>query len=221
MKQSVLTSIYRARFPKNELNKRVAMWREIYRVGIKQYIQKSDVVMDIGAGFGEFINVVECKKRIAVDPNPDTKLHIASGVVVIPKTAVNIPHTYDGTVDVVWLSNVLEHMQTKKMVQDVLARVFRLVKPGGRVIILQPNIDLVGSRYWDFIDHHVALNGPSVCEVLSISGFQNIRYIKRFLPYTTKGKLPVWPWLIALYLRIPSYIRPFAGQSLFIATKDC
>jgi SAM-dependent methyltransferase len=196
------------------------MWREIYRAGIKRYIQKSDVVMDIGAGYGEFINVVECKKRIAVDPNPDTKHHVASGVVVVPKTAVTIPRTFDGTIDVVWLSNVLEHMQTKQLVQDVLDRVYRLVKPGGRVIILQPNIDLVGTHYWDFIDHHVALNGPSVREALSISGFQNTRYIKRFLPYTTKGKLPVWPWLIAMYLRVPSFLRPYAGQSLFIATKD-
>ena len=51
------------------------------------------------------------------------------------------------------MSNYLEHLECSRSVIDQLAVVRRVLKPGGRVMILQPNIRLVGARYWDFIDH--------------------------------------------------------------------
>ena len=56
--------------------------------------------------------------------------------------------------------------------------------------MLQPNIRLTGAAYWDFIDHKVALTERSLVEAAELCGFETERLIKRFLPYTTKSRLP-------------------------------
>ena len=63
----------------------------------------------------------------------------------------------------------------------------KILKPGGRVMVLQPNIRLSAGRYWDFIDHKVALTERSLVEAAELAGFQTEALVTRFLPYTTKG----------------------------------
>ena len=46
----------------------------------------------------------------------------------------------DDAVDVVFTSNFLEHLKTKEECDAVLAEVLRILKPGGRFIIMGPNI---------------------------------------------------------------------------------
>ena len=66
------------------------------------------------------------------------------------------PAAHFGTV---FMSNYLEHLESSDAVIEQLAVVRQLLAPGGRAIVLQPNIRLVGPRYWDFIDH--AWRSPS------------------------------------------------------------
>ncbi|EKD66949.1 MAG: hypothetical protein ACD_48C00660G0001, partial [uncultured bacterium] len=121
---------------------------------------------------------------------------------------------------VVFMSNFLEHLESKDEVLAVLIAARSLLKKGGTILIMQPNIDLVKERYWDFFDHKVALNGPSVVEALELAGFTTDVYIKRFLPYTAKSRyIPKIPPLTWLYLLLPEYLRPFAGQS-FISARN-
>ena len=40
------------------------------------------------------------------------------------------------------------------------------------MIVLQPNIRLVGPRYWDFIDHRVALTERSLLEAAELAGLR-------------------------------------------------
>jgi hypothetical protein len=87
-------------------------------------------------------------------------------------------------------------------------------------VILQPNIRLVGAAYWDFIDHRVALTERSLVEAASIAGFQTQRVIVRFLPYTTKGRMPSSGFLVHWYLRIPLAWRLFGKQTLYIGIRD-
>ena len=57
--------------------------------------------------------------------------------------------------------------------------------------MLQPNIRLVGPRYWDFIDHRVALTDRSLLEAAELAGLRaRVELVTRFLPYSTKGRLP-------------------------------
>ena len=57
------------------------------------------------------------------------------------------------SVDVVFMSNDLEHLASADDVIAQLKVVAEVLRPGGRVIVLQPNIRLTGGSYWDFLDH--------------------------------------------------------------------
>jgi hypothetical protein len=84
------------------------------------------------------------------------------------------------------------------------------------VIVLQPNIRLVGPRYCDFIDHSVALTERSLVEAAELAGFEPETVITRFLPYTTKSRLPKAPSLVRAYLRTPLLWRVLGKQTLFV-----
>lgn len=210
---------YRERFPENDFQKRKAIWKVLCSDFFQRFVGKNDVVMDIAAGYCEFINNIKCGTKIAVDINPDVKKFANKDVKVVKTPALQIPSSYTGKVNKIFISNFLEHLNTKEEVIETLEKIFSLLKKDGQVLVLQPNISLTGNRYWDFIDHKVALNFNSTQEALRIAGFKLDLSVERFLPYTTKSILPQIPVLIKLYLLLPSRLRLFAGQSFFIATK--
>lgn len=207
---------YRHRFSAEDNIKRQAVWKTLCSLCFQRFIGPSDVVMDIGAGYCEFINHIRCGRKLAVDLNPDTKKYAGKDVEVVTVPATKIPSRFDRKIDRIFMSNFLEHLRSSEEVSVVLTRAHRLLSPGGKILILQPNIDLVGSHYWDFFDHNVPLNGKSLQEALELAGFSIETYIERFLPYTTKNSLPLQAQLVRWYLLLPPPLRPFAGQSFCI-----
>lgn len=210
---------YQDRFNQEENSDRHIVWKTLCGVWLQKYIKKTDCVIDFGAGYCEFLNNINCAEKIAVDINPDTKKRAKNKIVVLQTDVLSISSKWNNRVNVVFISNFLEHLQTKEEVIRVLEKAYKLLKKEGKVIILQPNIDLVKQSYWNFIDHSIALNSKSLTEALKITGFQIIEFIERFLPYTSKSRLPKVSFLIKLYLKLPSWIRPFAGQSFVVAIK--
>jgi hypothetical protein len=73
--------------------------------------------------------------------------------------------------------------------------------------------------YWDFADHVIALTHRAVEEHLYAAGYQPLRTIKRFLPYSFTGSLPASGRLTAAYLRLPFAWRVFGKQFLVLAEK--
>jgi hypothetical protein len=95
-----------------------------------------------------------------------------------------------------------------------------VLAPGGRWIIMGPNIRFAIGEYWDFYDHHVPLSDRSVRELLVASGFVVERVTPKFLPLTAKGRLPRWLWLVDAYLSLrPVSASIFGEQFLAIARK--
>src|SRR5262249_25430842 len=122
--------------------------------------------------------------------------------------------------DLVFMSNYLEHLPSGDHVIEQLRAVASVLKPQGRILILQPNIRLTRQAYWDFIDHKVALTDRSLAEAAELAGFRVVRMIRRFLPYTTKGRLPVSARLVRLYLAFPPAWRVLGQQTLLLAQRD-
>ena len=213
-----IATCYQLRFSNRETQTRRTLWGELCRY-FQRYIPAGATVMDIGAGYCEFINAIRARKKYAVDINPDTPKFAASGVTVLSTSALTIPKRFNGTIDRIFLSNFLEHLKSKEEVLAVLTRAHQLLTTAGKLLILQPNIDLVRERYWDFFDHTVALNTKSLTEGLAITGFAVEEFTERFLPYTTKSFLPTSPILVRFYLMLPERLRPFAGQSFIVARK--
>lgn len=211
-----VTSIYTHRF-KGKLAARNNLWQILCGSYFQKLVSPADTVIDIGSGYGEFINNINCAKKIAVDINHDSKKHLNPNTTFLNCSAVDIPHKYYGLADVIFMSNFLEHLSTKDEVVEVLKVAHKLLKTTGHIIILQPNIDLARQKYWDFIDHKIALNGKSVIEALELTGFTLVKFINRFLPFTTKSPIPQNNFFVKAYLLLPPPLRPFAGQSLFVA----
>ena len=216
-----ISQYYQKRFSKQDNLIRANAWKVLCKFFLQKYIKRTDTVIDFGAGYCEFINNISCKKKIAVDLNADTILYANKDVKVIKLKAKNLPSELNNKADVVFMSNFLEHLDTKEDLVATLEKAYQVLRKGGQLIIIQPNIDLVKERYWDFIDHKIVLNTKSIKELLSITNFGIEIFTNRFLPYTTLD----WKFIfitanfIRLYLLIPSGLRPFAGQSFIVARK--
>jgi hypothetical protein len=117
------------------------------------------------------------------------------------------------------MSNYLEHLPSSEAVIRQLRVALELLKPGGRLLVLQPNIRLLGGAYWDFIDHKVALTEKSLAEAAELAGFTTLEVVTRFLPYTVKSRLPQHPALVRAYLAFRPAWRVLGKQTLYVAER--
>jgi ubiquinone/menaquinone biosynthesis C-methylase UbiE len=214
----LLKDLYEARFDKEAQIKKNQIWKVLCADFFQKFVKRTDTVVDIGAGYCEFINHIQCSHKIAVDLNPDVAERANADIKVINESCTQISSLASNSVDCVFMSNFLEHLPSKELVLSTLRESQRILKPGGRVMILQPNIRFLPGEYWDYFDHHTALTDRSLAEALVLAGFEVSVCIPRFLPYTTKSRLPQSPWLVALYLRLPFFWRFLGKQAFLVGT---
>ena len=84
---------------------------------------------------------------------------------------------------------------------------------------MQPNVRLVGGAFWDFFDHTLPLSERGMTEALEVAGFRVVECRARFLPYTTKSRLPQWAFLVRLYLRCRPAQYLLGKQMLVVAER--
>ncbi|XUP36668.1 class I SAM-dependent methyltransferase (plasmid) [Xanthomonas axonopodis pv. vasculorum] len=214
-----LDVLYQHRFPKEELANKNRIWQVLCTQYFSRFVEPNETVVDIGAGYCEFINNIPAAHKIAVDLNPDVRKFAADGIRVINESCIAVSSIPSASVDAVFMSNFLEHLPTKDLVLQTLRESARMLKPGGRVIILQPNIRFLYDEYWDYFDHHTSLSDRSLVEGVLMAGLEPQVVIPKFLPYTTKSRLPQAPWLVSLYLRIPLAWHLLGKQALVVAYK--
>ena len=65
-----LQRIYRDRFLEQE-EYRQAVWRVLIEECFHCYLNGATAILDLGCGYGEFINQVSTPERYAMDLNPD------------------------------------------------------------------------------------------------------------------------------------------------------
>jgi len=220
VRQMKLPRLYALRFDRNAQERKNRVWRVLCRAFFQRYIRAGDTVLDIGAGYCEFINHVVCGRKIALDLSDDVRLHAGPGVEVISGTGTDLSALPDGAIDVAFASNVFEHLHTKQDLLRTLGEVRRVLRPGGRLLILQPNIRYTGGAYWDFFDHHLPLTERSLVEALGLAGLKPVEVRARFLPYTTKSAFPQHPVLVWLYLKMPILHRVLGQQSWIVAVNE-
>ena len=213
-----LDTLYHARFAAEDLRRKAEIWKVLCRQFFQQYVAPPDTVLDLACGTGEFINNIRAAQRIGVDLRTESASALAPGVRFIRATATDLSTIGDASIDCVFTSNFLEHLLTKDDMSKVLAGVHRILRVGGRFLIMGPNIRYLPGAYWDFFDHHLPLTERSVVEALLVAGFGIERVVDRFLPYSTKSQLPQAPWLVSLYLRLP-LAWPLFGKQFFVVGR--
>jgi len=215
-----LTELYANRFPKPEQRAKAALWRTLCDSFFARYVPVQATVLDAGAGYCELINHLCAARRIAVDANPEVLRFAAEGVEahVLPLERLDEVIT-PGSVDVAFASNVFEHLRGPEALLEALDQLLRALRPGGRLVVLQPNVRLVGGRFWDFFDHTLPLTERGLEEALRVAGFQVVERRAQFLPYTTKARLPRWSWIVRLYLALPPAQWLLGKQMLVVAQR--
>jgi SAM-dependent methyltransferase len=213
-----LEETYARRFAGAE-ERRKAVWQVLNRRFFQRWVPPSSTVLDLGAGYCEFINSIEASQRLALDLNPATADQAAPGVKVLAQDVAQTWEIASSSVDVLFTSNFLEHLASKELLAHCLRETSRVLRPGGRLIAMGPNIRFAYDVYWDFFDHYLPLSDRSLVEALEVNGFKLEVVIPRFLPFTMKGQLPSHPLLVRLYVAVPLAWRIFGKQFLVIATK--
>lgn len=209
---------YRMRFEGSSAY-RDRVWKILCRHYFGRRIPKEGRVLDLGAGWCEFINNIEAADKLAMDLNPDTASRLVEGARFLQQDCSEPWQVEAGSLDVVFTSNFLEHLPDKASVERTLGQAWRCLAPGGRVFCLGPNVKYLPGEYWDFWDHHVALTELSLSEVLALKGFEVETCIPRFLPYSmSTGRNPPLVFVRA-YLMLPWAWRWFGKQFLVVARK--
>jgi len=214
-----LERIYSARFD-HSLAYRRRVWSVLVDDWFGRWVRPTDDVLDLGCGYGEFINTVRAGTRYAMDLNPGAPAHLDADVAFLQQDCSTTWALPDASLDVVFTSNFFEHLPHKEALGRTLDEVRRCLRPGGRLIAMGPNVKHVPGGYWDFWDHHVPLTETSMREALETRGFEVPVCIGRFLPYTMATG-PRYPMaFIRAYLRMRPAWRFLGKQFLVVGRRQ-
>jgi ubiquinone/menaquinone biosynthesis C-methylase UbiE len=191
--------------------RRRMLWQTLVAQVFQKEISPDAVVLELGAGYGEFINAVRARRRLAIDLWPEMLTHLEQGVEGLVTDISQLDGVEDNSVDYVFSSNCFEHVPQEELVR-CLARLRTKMKPGAKMSIVQPNFKYCFREYFDDYTHVTVYTARGLSDLLTANGFRVIRCVPRFMPLTLKSRLLVHPLLIRLYLASP--IKPLAGQML-------
>ena len=95
----------------------------------------------------------------------------------------------DDSIDIAFCSNFFEHVD-RDVILATMLETKRVLRPGGRFLILQPNIRFCAKDYWQFFDHITPVVDRALVEALEASGYRMHKVIERFLPYWESSIVP-------------------------------
>lgn len=209
---------YALRFTEQQ-DHRNEVWKILASEFFQPLIPAHATLLDLGSGWGEFINNIHAAKKYGMDLNPDGKKRLGGDVEFLEQDcSKEWPLPLDG-LDCVFTSNFFEHLPGKEELRRTLAQIHRCLRPGGKLICMGPNIRYLPGEYWDFWDHYLPLTERSLQEALELIGFQVERCVPKFLPYRMAGRRRAPLAFVRLYLKLPIVWSIFGKQFLVIASK--
>ena len=209
-----LDQLYRNRFAQQG-EMRGDLWSVLCRDYFQRWVPETSTVLDVAAGHCEFINTIVAGRKLAVDLNPDLVNRAGADVEATVCRSDAMDHIEDHSVDRVFISNFFEHVP-REVILSTLVEVRRVLRPDGKLLVLQPNIRYCGKDYWMFFDHITPVDDRALVEAFATAGFDVELNIPRFLPYTTKSRLPSGPRLVSLYLKVPLAWKVMGAQAFMV-----
>ena len=196
--------------------RRMAPWRAIARY-LQPWVDAKAGLLELGAGYGEFSRSINAAGKWALDQNPKLIEHWGDGITPLIQSAMDPLPLAPATAGTVFASNFFEHF-TQDEARQILKEAWRVLRPGGRLIVVQPNFRLEPRRYFDDFTHKTIYTDNGFGDFLKEQGWRIVRAEPRFTPFTMKSRMPTAEWLVRLYLALP--FRPMAGQFMVVAERD-
>jgi SAM-dependent methyltransferase len=198
-------------------SKRTLVWK-VFVPFLQKKFHIQGHVLDVGCGFGDFINHIQTSQKSALDANPEMKkfldpsIEFKGGFTSDLKTAFKAKDF-----DWIFSSNLLEHL-TREQVTDFFNDCKNLLKPGGSLLIFMPNYRFCSNEYFDDYTHLTPISDRSLCDWLRACGYKIDFVHPRFMPFSVKdSKLPITSWLVKLWLLSP--FKPGGKQMLIKASR--
>lgn len=198
---------------------RAEVWRHVAAY-LQRWVATDDGLLDLAAGYADFTRSVTARRKVAIDTNPGLPGYLAdSDVEAIVGDATDLSTFLDGEFATVFASNFLEHLD-HDAVDRCLVGVHRVLRPGGHLLLVQPNFRLAPKRYFDDYTHRTIWTDQSLTDLVAARGFDVVHTEARFLPLTMKSRLSFGAALVPYYLKVPPALRPLAGQMLVVARRQ-
>ncbi len=194
---------------------RTKIWQHLCGY-LQRWIRTDAEVLELGAGWCDFSNNVTAKRVVAMDLDSTVDRAAAEHVEPVIGDCTDLGKFEDGSFDVVFASNLLEHLE-REASNRLLAEAKRVLRPGGRLILMQPNFRLNPGRYFDDFTHVSIFTDQSLQDYLVAEGWKIDAVKAKFMPLTLKSKGGNLTFVVPWYLRSP--IKPLAGQMLVVASR--
>ena len=191
--------------------KRDVLWQSLWQYRFRAMVNPDDCVLDLGSGYGSFINVVTARRRIAVDSWEGFPAHLEPDVEHKVGDVTDLDFLEDGSVDFAFASNLFEHL-SKDDFSKVLTALRYKLSNRGTLTIVQPNYRYAYREYFDDFDHKSVYSHISLADYLVANQWDVFLVEPRFMPLSVKGRLPVKPFLIRAWLASP--VKPIGKQML-------
>ncbi len=213
MKDNITNKYFDSRFKFDLGRKKV--WDAIVDHLQPKFFNNIETVVELGCGYGDFINSVKAVNKIAVDIN-DCKDYLRSDVTFYKKNVIDLEFIKTNSVDLVFASNLVEHLVWEE-IDKMIHEVRRILKKSSKLVLIQPNYRLCSSNYFDDYTHRTILSDVSLRDYLKSQGFR-INYINpRYLPFSMQGILPKTYFLTKLYLELNS---PILGKQMLVVSEN-
>src|SRR5215472_5997216 len=124
---SDLERIYARRFEGATIY-RDKVWKVLLKDFFSRYTGSARSVLDLGCGYGEFINNVQVDQRYAMDMNPRTKNLLNPAVQFLEQDCSRTWPLASESLDLIFTSNFFEHLPDKHALARTLSEVYRCLR---------------------------------------------------------------------------------------------
>ncbi len=163
----------------------------------KNKIKVDEKILDLGCGRGDFLNSFSKKNRLSfgVDASSEYQRYFPEINVKICDLENELLPFEDEYFDVVFSKSVIEHFYYP---EKIFKEVFRVLKPGGKVITLTPDWTYNYKIFYEDYTHRTPFTRDSLKDFFLINGFQNVK-VDEF------KQLPIL-WEGNKFLKLASYL---------------
>ena len=149
--------------------KRAAPWRAIARY-LQPWVDANANLLELGAGYGEFLKSIGAAHKWAVDQNPALTDYWESNVTALIQHALEPLPLASQMMGTVFASNFFEHFTIEEG-RQILSEAARVLRPGGHLIVVQPNFRLQPRRYFDDYTHKTIYTDSGFQDFLKSAGW--------------------------------------------------
>ena len=108
--------------------RRGQVWRVICQ-WLQREVPVDGTVLELGAGYCDFINNIQAARRLAVDIHEAVRSAANAGVETHVGSCTLLDFLGDASVNAVFASNLFEHLEMPQL-RQTLSEVLRALKPG-------------------------------------------------------------------------------------------